>query len=186
MLKSDTYAKGQGSRWRGSIDGTMHDHTLTAIAGVANIGSDTNWTGSHFNQANWYAFGRMAWNPDASAQDVADEWIRQTFSQRPASSSAPVTQMMMSSRQNLVNYMEPLGLVHMMGTDHHYGPAPWVNDLSPPTGTRPTITGGRHRDRVRSHVDRQQHRRAVRADGGDRFADPQHDARRLPAVLPAR
>jgi alpha-glucuronidase len=129
VLKSDTYAKGQGSTVARVIDGTVHGYTTTAIAGVANIGSDTNWTGSHFNQANWYVFGRMAWDPDATAADVADEWIRQTLSNDPAV-IAPVTSIMMASRQNLVNYMEPLGLVHIMGSDHHYGPGPWINDLS--------------------------------------------------------
>jgi len=129
VLKSDTYAKGQGSTVARVIDGTVHGYTDTAIAGVANIGSDTNWTGSHFNQANWYVFGRMAWDPDSSATDIADEWIRQTLSNDPAV-LAPVTSLMMGSRQNLVNYMEPLGLVHIMGSDHHYGPGPWINDLS--------------------------------------------------------
>jgi alpha-glucuronidase len=129
VLKSDTYAPAQGSTVARVIDGTLDRHTDSAIAGVANIGSDTNWTGSHFNQANWYAFGRMAWDPDASARDVADEWIRQTLSNDPVVVT-PVTTMMMDSRQALVNYMTPLGLVHIMGTGHHYGPSPWVNDQS--------------------------------------------------------
>lgn len=129
VLKSDTFAKGQGSTVAKVIDGTVYGYANTAIAGVANIGSDTNWTGSHFNQANWYVFGRMAWDPDATAADVADEWIRQTLSNDPAVIT-PVTSIMMASRQNLVNYMEPLGLVHIMGSDHHYGPGPWINDLS--------------------------------------------------------
>jgi alpha-glucuronidase len=128
ILQSDTAAKGQGSLVARVIDGTLHNHALTAMAGVANIGTDANWTGSHFNQANWYAFGRLAWNPDMSAQEVADEWIRQTFSNDPVV-VAPVTQMMMNSRQNTVNYMEPLGLVHLMASHHHYGPAPWVSNL---------------------------------------------------------
>jgi alpha-glucuronidase len=128
VLKSDTYAKGQGSTVARIVDGTTHGYTTTAIAGVSNIGSDTNWTGSHFNQANWYVYGRMAWDPDATAKDIADEWIRQTFSNDPAV-VAPVTAMMMDSRQALVNYMTPLGLAHIMGTDHHYGPGPWVNNL---------------------------------------------------------
>jgi alpha-glucuronidase len=128
VLKSDTYVKGQGSTVARVIDGTVHGYTTTAIAGVANVGSDTNWTGSHFNQANWYVFGRMAWDPDISAKDVADEWIRQTLSNDPAV-VAPVTTLMMDSRQALVNYMEPLGLVHIMGSDHHYGPGPWISDL---------------------------------------------------------
>jgi len=129
VLKSDTYAKGQGSTVARVIDGTVNGYTDTAIAGVANIGTDTNWTGSHFNQANWYVFGRMAWNPDATAADVADEWVRQTLSNDPAVVT-PVTTMMMDSREALVNYMTPLGLAHIMGTDHHYGPGPWINDLS--------------------------------------------------------
>jgi alpha-glucuronidase len=128
VLQSDTAAKGPGSLVARVVDGTLHGHALTAMAGVAGIGSDTNWLGSHFNQANWYAFGRLAWNPDLAARDIADEWIRQTFSNDPAV-LAPVTEMMMASRQALVNYMEPLGLVHLMGTDTHYGPAPWVDNL---------------------------------------------------------
>src|SRR5262249_26052090 len=111
------------------IDGSLHGYANTAIAGVANIGSDTNWTGSHFNQANWYVFGRMAWDPDISARDIADEWIRQTLSNDPVVVD-PVTTMMMDSRQNTVNYMTPIGLAHIMGTDHHYGPGPWINNLS--------------------------------------------------------
>jgi alpha-glucuronidase len=130
VLQSDTYAKGQGSLVARVIDGTVNSSSITAMAGVSGIGSDANWMGSHFNQANWYAFGRLAWNPDMSAQDIADEWIRQTFTNDPAF-VAPVTTIMMNSRQNLVNYMEPLGLVHMMGTGYHYGPAPWVNNLTP-------------------------------------------------------
>ena len=129
VLKADTQAEGAGSTVARVVDGTLHDHATTAIAGVTNIGSDTNWTGSHFNQANWYAFGRMAWDPDASAEIVAEEWVRQTFSNDPVV-VAPAVQMMMASHQALVDYMTPLGLVHIMGTDHHYGPAPWVNDLS--------------------------------------------------------
>ncbi len=130
VLQADTAAKGAGSLVARVVDGSLTGASISAMAGVAGIGADTNWMGSHFNQANWYAFGRLAWNPDLKAQDIADEWIRQTFSNDPAVVT-PVTTLMMSSRQNLVNYMEPLGLVHMMGTDNHYGPAPWVSNLSP-------------------------------------------------------
>jgi len=119
VLRSDTYARGPG--WPVA-------RVIEAMAGVSGIGSDANWMGSPFNQANWYAFGRLAWNPDLAAREIADEWIRQTFSNDPAV-RAPVTQMMMDSRQSLVSYMEPLGLVHLMGTNHHYGPAPWVDGL---------------------------------------------------------
>jgi alpha-glucuronidase len=129
VLKSDTYADGQGSLVARVVDGSVHGGTNSAISGVSNVGSDANWTGSHFNQANWYAYGRMAWDPDASARDIADEWIRQTLSNDPVV-LGPVTTLMMASHQALVNYMTPLGLAHIMGTDHHYGPAPWVNNLS--------------------------------------------------------
>jgi len=131
VLEADTRVNGAGSTVARVIDGSLEKHALSAISGVANIGSDVNWTGSHFNQANWYVFGRMAWDPDLSAESVADEWVGQTFSNDPAFVT-PVVRLMMSSRQTLVNYMEPLGLAHMMGTDHHYGPAPWVSNLSQP------------------------------------------------------
>jgi len=131
VLKADTQANGPGSTVASVIDGSLEKHTLSAISGVANIGNDVNWTGSHFNQANWYVYGRMAWDPSLSAQSVATEWVGQTFSNDPALLT-PVVGLMLSSRQTLVNYMEPLGLVHIMGTDHHYGPAPWVSNLSQP------------------------------------------------------
>ena len=94
------------------IDGSLHDYAVTAIAGVANIGEDANWAGSQFNQANWYVFGRMAWNPDISAKNVAEEWVRQTLSNDPAV-VGPVVDLMMKSRDALVGYMTPLGLAHM-------------------------------------------------------------------------
>ncbi|MEO5935114.1 MAG: alpha-glucuronidase family glycosyl hydrolase [Duganella sp.] len=104
---------------------------LTGMAGVANIGSDRNWTGHHFDQANWYAFGRLAWDPQASARAIAVEWAAQTFS-ADARVTAPVVDIMMMSRETVVDYMTPLGLHHMMGTGHHHGPAPWVDDLERP------------------------------------------------------
>jgi alpha-glucuronidase len=129
VLDSETHANGPGSTVARVIDGSADGHTVSAIAGVANVGLDANWSGSHFNQANWYAFGRLAWDPDLSAKDVAEEWARQTFSNDPVVLT-PVTGMMMDSRQALVNYMTPLGLAHIMGTGHHYGPAPWVDNQS--------------------------------------------------------
>jgi alpha-glucuronidase len=105
--------------------------TLTGMAGVANIGADRNWTGSHFDQANWYAYGRLAWNPQASARDIATEWAAQTFS-ADAAVTAPIVDMMMLSREAVVDYMTPLGLHHLMGTSHHHGPAPWVANLERP------------------------------------------------------
>lgn len=106
--------------------------SLTAIAGVANAGTDPEWTGSHFDQANWYTFGRMAWDPRLSPQDVAEEWTRLTWGndQRLVQ---PVVRMMMGSREAVVDYMTPLGLTHLMGTGHHHGPAPWVSELSTPS-----------------------------------------------------
>jgi alpha-glucuronidase len=111
--------------------GTPVADTLSGMAGVSNVGTDRNWTGSHFDQANWYAFGRLAWNPDLAARDVAEEWARMTWGNDPAVVE-PVVGMMMGSRQAAVNYMTPLGLAHLMGSGHHYGPAPWVNDQPSP------------------------------------------------------
>jgi alpha-glucuronidase len=128
VLKADT-GHGAGATVAKVIDGSFHNHALSAIAGVANVGDDANWTGSHMNQANWYVFGRMAWDPDLGAEAIADEWVRETFSNDPLV-VGPVVELLMRSREALVNYMTPLGLVHIMGTDHHYGPAPWVSNLS--------------------------------------------------------
>lgn len=101
------------------------------MAGVANTGSDRNWSGSHFDQANWYAFGRLAWDPRLSSEQIAREWAAQTFS-RDESFLAAVAPMMLGSRQATVDYMNPLGLAHLFDTGHHYGPAPWVCDLARP------------------------------------------------------
>ena len=129
-LRADTYARGKGSTVAKVVDGELHRGTLyksglTGMAGVANIGSDRNWSGSHFDQANWYVFGRLAWNPELSARDIADEWTRMTFSNDDAV-VAPIVAMMMGSREAVVDYMTPLGLHHLMGRSHHYGPGPWV------------------------------------------------------------
>ncbi|EKU73279.1 MULTISPECIES: alpha-glucuronidase family glycosyl hydrolase [Sphingobium] len=130
-LKSDTLAKGKGSTVAKVIDGSLEGHKLTGIAGVANIGVDRDWSGSIFNQADWYAFGRMAWDTDLTAEAVAREWAAQTFSPDPRV-VAPIVAMMMGSREAAVDYMTPLGLAHIMGTGHHYGPAPWVSELARP------------------------------------------------------
>ena len=130
-LKSDTLAKGKGSTVAKVIDGSLEGHKLTGIAGVANIGVDRDWSGSIFNQADWYAFGRMAWDTDLTAEAVAREWAAQTFSPDPRV-VAPIVAMMMGSHEAAVDYMTPLGLAHIMGTGHHYGPAPWVSELARP------------------------------------------------------
>ena len=126
-LRADTWTKGKGSTVARVIDGSLDGHTLTGMAGVANIGSDRNWSGSHFDQANWYVFGRMAWDPDADAKAVAEDWARMTFSDDPRF-VGPTVDMMMASREAVVDYMTPLGLTHLMETGHHYGPGPWVDD----------------------------------------------------------
>jgi alpha-glucuronidase len=124
-LAADTFVKGKGSTVAKVIDGSLHGYKRTGMAGVANIGSDRNWTGSQFDQANWYAFGRLAWNPMNTSSAIADEWARMTFSNDPRFVT-PVVQMMMGSREAVVDYMTPLGLHHLMGRGFHYGPGPWV------------------------------------------------------------
>ncbi|MDG2524284.1 alpha-glucuronidase family glycosyl hydrolase [Stenotrophomonas sp. HITSZ_GD] len=121
-LQSDTQRPGPGHPVAQVIEG--HGHALSGMAGVANLGSDRNWCGSIFDQANWYAFGRLAWNPRQSARVIAQDWVGMTFSSDPAF-LAPVVAMMMASREAVVDYMTPLGLHHLMGRGHHYGPAPW-------------------------------------------------------------
>lgn len=126
VLQTDTYAKGEGSTVASVIDGSLHGYDHTGMAGVSNIGTSRDWTGSHFNQANWYVFGRLAWNPDLDSETIAEEWIRRTFTNE-SSFIEPVTEMMMASREAAVNYRTPLGLHHLMGPGHHYGPAPWYD-----------------------------------------------------------
>jgi alpha-glucuronidase len=127
-LAADTMVKGRGSTVAKVVDGELHGYRHTGMAGVANIGSDRNWSGSHFDQANWFAYGRFAWDPQADARTVAEEWVRMTFT-NDASFVKPVVEMMLGSREAVVDYMMPLGLAHLFDTGHHYGPGPWVNDL---------------------------------------------------------
>jgi alpha-glucuronidase len=131
VLDADTFARGKGSTVAKVIDGSLDGHRLTGIAGVANIGADRDWSGSIFNQADWYAFGRLAWDTSLSAEAIAREWAALTFTP-DASLVQPVVAMMMGSRETAVDYMTPLGLAHVMGTGHHYGPAPWISDLARP------------------------------------------------------
>jgi alpha-glucuronidase len=125
VLRADTYRPRKGSTVAKVCDGTTHGYARTAMAGVANTGTDRNWSGSHFDQANWYAFGRLAWNSQLSSQAIAEEWVRMTFS-NDAQFVAPTVALMMKSHQAVVDYMTPLGLHHLMGRGHHYGPGPWV------------------------------------------------------------
>ena len=126
-LDADTYARGKGSPVSKVIDGTLDQHTLTGMAGVANIGSDRNWCGHPMAQANWYAFGRLAWDHQLSPSAVADEWIRMTWHQ-DAAVVQTIRTMLLATRETTVRYMTPLGLHHIMGWNHHYGPAPWIKD----------------------------------------------------------
>lgn len=103
-------------------------NSLKAMAGVANIGDDTNWCGHHFAQANWYAFGRLAWNPELTSEQIAGEWLKATF----GLNEKPLLDMMMDSREACVNYMMPLGIHHIFAGGHHYGPEPWYS----PKGVR--------------------------------------------------
>ena len=127
VLESDTYVKGKGSAVARIIDGSLQGQKLTGIAGVANTGTDRNWTGHLFGQANWYAFGRLSWDHKLKPESIADEWIKMTISKDPEAVGS-IKSIMLSSRETTVNYMTPLGLHHIMGWSHHYGPAPWIKD----------------------------------------------------------
>ena len=104
--------------------GFVNPDRLVGISGVANIGDDANWCGHPFSQANWYAFGRLAWNPSLTAEEIAHEWLVQTYENQDEKFTKPVEMMMMTSREACVNYMMPLGLHHIFKFDHHYGPEP--------------------------------------------------------------
>jgi alpha-glucuronidase len=149
-LKSDIYQQGKRSTVAHCTDGSIYPQKHTAIAGVSNVGLDTNWNGHQFNQANWYAFGRLAWNNTLKSEQIADEWIKLTFYNAPSEKSSevnyasdwnknfllPVKNMMMESREAAVNFMTPLGLHHIMSANGHYGPGPWWA----PKGIRPEWT----------------------------------------------
>ena len=126
VLEADTYADGEGSYVSRVVDGSLHEYAVTGIAGVSNLGTDRNWCGSVMNCANWYAFGRLAWDHALSSEAIAREWLAMTFTNEEAF-VGPVTEMMLASHEAAVNYMTPLGLHHLMGRNHHYGPAPWVS-----------------------------------------------------------
>ncbi|MGN6211405.1 alpha-glucuronidase [Parafilimonas sp.] len=139
VLQSDTYRQGEGSTVARCTDGSIYPQKYTAMAGVANVGLDTNWCGHQFNQANWYAFGRLAWNVNLKSEQIADEWLKLTFygaqssklgeanydADWSANFLTPVKQMMLDSREAAVNFMTPLGLHHIMSANGHYGPGPW-------------------------------------------------------------
>ena len=126
-LDADTHAAGDGSTVARVVDGTLYGHARAGLAAVANTGSDRSWCGHPFAAANWYAFGRLAWDHQLSADAIADEWLRLTFT-HDARFVALVRSMMLRSREAVVDYMTPLGLHHLMAKDHHYGPGPWVDE----------------------------------------------------------
>lgn len=128
FLKADTYAKGKGSTVAKVLARPVQPGRITGMASVVNPGRDANWCGHHFSQANWYACGRLSWNPELSAAQVADEWTRLTFS-NDDKVVAVLHQMMMASHETFVSYTMPLGLHHLIGGDH-YAPMPW-NDRAP-------------------------------------------------------
>ena len=123
FLQSDTYAKGKGSTVAKAIAGDIQPQRVTGLASVVNPGLDRNWCGHHFSQSNWYASGRLAWNPELSAEQIAEEWIRMTFTNGP-NAVKTLRSVMMDSREAFVNYTMPLGLHHLIGGDH-YAPMPW-------------------------------------------------------------
>lgn len=133
-LESDTYANGKGSTVAKVVDGSVHGYPLTAIAGVANTGSDRNWTGHLMSQANWYAYGRLAWNHDLSAGDIADEWVKMTWTKSPQA-VATIKNVLLRSRDIYVDFTTPLGLHHVMGQGIHFGPEPWLSKSARPDWT---------------------------------------------------
>jgi alpha-glucuronidase len=125
-LDADTYCSGPGSLVANVIDGSLDGHPISGMAGVSNIGDERTWTGHPFAAANWFAFGRLAWDHRATSEDIADDWLRMTFSNN-LNFVEPAKTMMITSREAVVDYMTPIGLHHIMARDHHYGPGPWVD-----------------------------------------------------------
>ncbi len=122
FLDADTYAKGKGSTVGKVLEGAVIPQRVTGIVSVLNPGLDRNWCGHHFSQSNWYASGRLAWNPELGAKQIADEWTRMTFSNEPKTVET-ISALMMGSREAFVNYTMPLGLHHLIG-GNHYAPMP--------------------------------------------------------------
>jgi alpha-glucuronidase len=128
-LEFDTYAKGRGSTLASVVDGTLDKYKMTGIAGVANIGDDQNWCGHFFAAANWFAFGRLAWDHTLTAEQIADDWVRMSLSNDDKAVTT-VKSMMMGSWEACINYMTPMGLHHIMQADFHYGPGPQYSKAS--------------------------------------------------------
>ncbi|MBN1430184.1 MAG: alpha-glucuronidase [Anaerolineae bacterium] len=131
VLDAETYSKGPGSTVASTVDGSLYHHDTSCMVAVANTGSDRNWCGHHFSQANWYAYGRLAWDHTLSAEAIADEWIRMTWSNN-AEIIGTLKEMMLGSWPACIDYMTPLGLHHLMQEGHHYGPDPGFNNAPRP------------------------------------------------------
>ena len=129
VLDSDTYRPGPGATVGRIVDGSVNHNPISLMVGVANTGTDRDWTGHPLAQANWYAFGRLAWNHDVSSAEIASEWTRMTFGPNP-DIARKLVPMLLESRETVVDYEMPLGLHHIMSTGNHYGPGPWVDNLS--------------------------------------------------------
>ncbi len=125
-MDADTFRNGPGTTVAKIVDGSQDLHGISAIAGVANIGTDRNWCGHPLAAANWYVYGRLAWDHTLGADAIAEEWVRQTFANDPRVVK-PVTAMLLASREAVVDYSMPRGLHHIMAEGHHYGPGPWVD-----------------------------------------------------------
>jgi len=134
VLNADTHAKGEGSTVAKVVDGSVFGYERTGMAGVINVGTDRNWTGHPFVQSSWYAYGRLAWDHTLNAEQIADEWMRMTFTDNEEFLD-PVLEIMMESREAGVNYRNPLGLTHLYAQGHHYGPAPWHHRSGRPDWT---------------------------------------------------
>ncbi|MBB5285838.1 alpha-glucuronidase [Rhabdobacter roseus] len=134
VLSADTHAKGPGSTVAKVLDGSVYKYPITSMVGVANTGSDRNWTGHPMAQANWYALGRMAWEPTLASEQIADEWVKMSLTRKPQA-VATIKNIMLKSREIYVDYTSPLGLHHLMGEGHHFGPEPWLNKARRPDWT---------------------------------------------------
>ena len=177
FLDADTFAAGAGSPVAKAVDGSLHGYPRSGMAGVANTGRDANWTGHDFGQANWYAFGRLAWNPDLTAAQIADEWIAMTWTS-DRDSIAAIRSLMLESRETYVDYTMPLGLHHLIGGDHY---APMPENADPRRADWSAIyyhhaaAGGIGFDRTR------------RGSGAvDQYRAPMRDAWNDPATTPER
>lgn len=133
-LESDTYANGKGSTVAKVVDGSVHHYPITVMAGVANTGSDRNWTGHFMSQANWYAFGRLAWDHELTSEQIASEWIKMTLT-KEVNALQTIKNMMLKSREVYVNFTTPLGLHHIMGQGIHFGFEPWLARSARPDWT---------------------------------------------------